>query len=65
MDKTKLLPVKSDDVFSESRFWEELFFRIGEDGSLRELAGIFGSSTRRFITEYIKMKIKSLSTLRP
>mgnify|MGYP001174557937 CR=1 FL=1 len=30
MDKTKLLPVKSDDVFSENRFWEELFFRIGE-----------------------------------
>ena len=38
MDKTKLLPVKSDDVFSENRFWEELFFRIGEVGSLRELA---------------------------
>ena len=35
MDKTKLLPVKSDDVFSENRFWEELFFRIGEGGSLR------------------------------
>ena len=42
MDKTKLLPVKSDDVFSENRFWEELFFRIGEDGSLRELARHFG-----------------------
>ena len=34
MDKTKLLPVKSDDVFSENRFWEELFFRTGEGGSL-------------------------------
>ena len=42
MDKTKLLPVKSDDVFSENRFWEELFFRIGEGGSLRELARQFG-----------------------
>ena len=42
MDKTKLLPVKSDDVFSESRFWEELFFRIAEGGSLRELARHFG-----------------------
>ena len=42
MDKTKLLPVKSDNVFSESRFWEELFFRIGEGGSLRELARNFG-----------------------
>ena len=42
MDKTKLLPVKSDDVFSESRFWEELFFRIGEGGSLRKLARHFG-----------------------
>ena len=42
MDKTKLLPVKSDDVFSENRFWEELFFRIGEGGSLRELARHFG-----------------------
>ena len=42
MDKTKLLPVKSDDVFSENRFWEELFFRIGEGGFLRELARHFG-----------------------
>ena len=65
MDKTKLLPVKSDDVFSENRFWEELFFRIGEGGSLRELARHLGSRIRRFMTEYTKMKIKSLSTLRP
>ena len=42
MDKTKFMPVKSDDVFSESRFWEELFFRIGEGGSLRGLARHFG-----------------------
>ena len=42
MDKTKLLPLKSDDVFSENRFWEELFFRIGEGGSLRELTRHFG-----------------------
>ena len=42
MDKTKFMPVKSDDVCSENRFWEELIFRIGEGESLRELALHFG-----------------------
>ena len=38
----KLLPQRTEELFSEEYFWDQIFFRIGEGESLRSVSNKYG-----------------------
>ena len=39
----KLLPQRTEELFSEEYFWDQIFFRIGEGESLRSVSNKYGA----------------------
>ena len=59
----KLLPQRTEELFSEEYFWDQIFFRIGEGESLRSVSNKYGVPYSTLHDRIHKEEVKKLRYL--